>query len=153
MASRWEWRRLTPLNEPPCPRLGHSFNLVGQKAVIFGGLANESNDPKLNIPKYVYPTSVYMCTTITSLCTSLLSLSLSLSSRYLNDVFMLEIREGTSLQWQCPVIEGPAPSPRESHSAVTVGNRLLIYGGMNGRRLGDVWMLEVGTSDSKIIFT
>lgn len=44
---------MTPLGEPPCPRLGHSFNLVGQKAIIFGGLANESNDPKLNIPKYL----------------------------------------------------------------------------------------------------
>lgn len=51
LASRWEWRRLTPLLDPPCPRLGHSFNLVGQKAIIFGGLANESSDPKLNIPK------------------------------------------------------------------------------------------------------
>ena len=53
LASRWEWRRLTPLGDAPCPRLGHSFNLVGQKAIIFGGLANESNDPKLNIPKSV----------------------------------------------------------------------------------------------------
>ena len=26
---------------------------MGQKAIIFGGLANESNDPKLNIPKSV----------------------------------------------------------------------------------------------------
>ena len=51
LASRWEWRRLTPLGDAPCARLGHSFNLVGQKAVIFGGLANESSDPKLNIPK------------------------------------------------------------------------------------------------------
>lgn len=51
LASRWEWRRLTPLGEAPCPRLGHSFNLVGQKAIIFGGLANSSNDPKLNIPR------------------------------------------------------------------------------------------------------
>ena len=51
LASRWEWRRLTPLGEPPCPRLGHTFNLVGQKAVIFGGLANGSSDPKINIPK------------------------------------------------------------------------------------------------------
>eukprot|EP00731_Ephydatia_muelleri_P021532 Em0014g123a len=113
LASRWEWRHLTPLNEPPCPRLGHSFNLVGQKAIIFGGLANESNDPKLNIPKY------------------------------LNDVFMLEIREGTSLQWQCPVFEGTTPAPRESHAAVTFGNRLVIYGGMNGHRLSDVWLLDV----------
>ena len=64
--------------------------------------------------------------------------------RYLSDLCYLEIREGTSLQWQCPVFDGSTPSPRESHAAVTVGTRLLIYGGMNGRRLGDVWMLEVG---------
>ena len=65
--------------------------------------------------------------------------------RYLNDVYTLEIREGTSLQWVCPTIEGPTPCPRESPAAVTVGNnRLLIYGGMNGKRLGDVWMLDVG---------
>ena len=68
------------------------------------------------------------------------------SLRYLNDVFMLEIREGTSLQWQCPVIDGPTPCPRESHAAVTIGTRLLIYGGMNGRRLGDIWILDVGMS-------
>ena len=66
-------------------------------------------------------------------------------SRYLNDLSYLEIREGTSLQWQCPVFDGPSPSPRESHAAVTIGNnRLLIYGGMNGRRLGDVWILDIG---------
>lgn len=114
LASRWEWRRLTPLQEPPSPRLGHSFNLVGQKAVIFGGLANESNDPKLNIPKY------------------------------LNDVYTLEIREGTSLQWVCPTIEGPVPCARESHAAVTIGNKLLVHGGMNGKRLSDLWTLDLG---------
>ena len=65
--------------------------------------------------------------------------------RYLNDVYTLEIREGTSLQWVCPNIEGPSPCPRESPAAVTIGtNRLLIYGGMNGKRLGDVWILDVG---------
>lgn len=141
LASRWEWRRLTPLGEAPCPRLGHSFNLVGQKAVIFGGLANESSDPKLNIPKSV------LCTQLIQVHWTIpfpLPPSLPSFSRYLNDVFMLEIREGMSLQWQCPVIEGPTPCPRESHAAVTIGARLLIYGGMNGRRLGDIWILDVG---------
>ena len=70
--------------------------------------------------------------------------SACLICRYLNDVFTLEIREGTSLQWQNPVIEGATPSPRESHAAVTIGTRLLIYGGMNGKRLADIWMLDVG---------
>lgn len=65
--------------------------------------------------------------------------------RYLNDIFTLEIREGTSLQWVSPTIEGPCPSPRESHSAVTMGNKLVVYGGMNGHRLGDLWILNVGT--------
>lgn len=65
--------------------------------------------------------------------------------RYLNDVYTLEIHEGTSLQWMCPNIEAPAPCPRESPAAVTVGtSRLLIYGGMNGKRLADVWILDVG---------
>ncbi|XP_003383692.1 PREDICTED: host cell factor 1-like [Amphimedon queenslandica] len=112
LASRWEWRRLTPLGEPPCPRLGHSFNLVGQKAIIFGGLANESNDPKLNIPKY------------------------------LNDIQLLEIKEGTSLQWHAPTFDGPIPPVRESHTAITWGTKLVVYGGMNGKRLGDLWILE-----------
>lgn len=72
--------------------------------------------------------------------------------RYLNDLYTLEIREGTSLQWVCPTIEGPTPCPRESPAAVTVGtNRLLIYGGMNGKRLGDVWMLDVGELWSTVL--
>lgn len=58
-ASRWEWKRLkakTPKNgPPPCPRLGHSFSLVGNKCYLFGGLANDSEDPKNNIPRYGAP--------------------------------------------------------------------------------------------------
>lgn len=54
-ASRWEWRRLKPKppkNGPlPCPRLGHTFTLHGSKAYLFGGLANDSDDPKNNIPR------------------------------------------------------------------------------------------------------
>lgn len=64
---------------------------------------------------------------------------------------MLEIREGTSLQWQCPVFEGTTPSPRESHAAVTFGNRLVIYGGMNGHRLSDVWVLDVGKGEVMLL--
>lgn len=54
-ASRWEWKRLKPKapknGPPPCPRLGHSFSLVGNKCYLFGGLANDSEDPKNNIPR------------------------------------------------------------------------------------------------------
>lgn len=54
-ASRWEWKKLKAKNPkngpPPCPRLGHSFSLVGNKCYLFGGLANDSEDPKNNIPR------------------------------------------------------------------------------------------------------
>ena len=55
-ASRWEWKRLTPRppknHSAPCPRLGHSFTLQDNVIYLFGGLANESEDPKNNIPRY-----------------------------------------------------------------------------------------------------
>ena len=124
LASRWEWRRLTPLGEPPCPRLGHSFNLVGEKAFIFGGLANDAQEVKKNIP------------------------------RYLNDMFTLDIKEGTTLHWESVTTSGSTPHERESHTCISVpssdehggdGGKLLVFGGMCGYRMNDLWMLDVKT--------
>ncbi|XP_043193091.1 host cell factor 2-like isoform X2 [Amphibalanus amphitrite] len=123
-ASRWEWKRIRarpPRNgPPPCPRLGHSFTLIGNKAYLFGGLANESDDPKNNIP------------------------------RYLNDLYTLELRPGgNALGWDIPQTYGQPPPPRESHTGIAYTNaqrdssQLIIYGGMSGCRLGDLWMLDV----------
>ncbi|XP_076860117.1 host cell factor 1b [Brachyhypopomus gauderio] len=125
-ASRWEWKRLkpkTPKNgPPPCPRLGHSFSLVGSKCYLFGGLANDSEDPKNNIP------------------------------RYLNDLYTLELRPGSNVAgWDIPITYGVLPPPRESHTAVVYTektskkSRLVIYGGMSGCRLGDLWTLDIDT--------
>lgn len=54
-ASRWLWKKLKPraprTGLPPCPRIGHSFTLVGNKCYLFGGLANDSEDPNGNIPR------------------------------------------------------------------------------------------------------
>nr|XP_033778298.1 host cell factor 1 isoform X2 [Geotrypetes seraphini] len=125
-ASRWEWKRLkakAPKNgPPPCPRLGHSFSLVGNKCYLFGGLANDSEDPKNNIP------------------------------RYLNDLYILELRPGSGVvAWDIPITYGILPPPRESHTAVVYTekdnkkSRLVIYGGMSGCRLGDLWTLDIET--------
>ncbi|XP_048028563.1 host cell factor 1a [Megalobrama amblycephala] len=125
-ASRWEWKKLKPKapknGAPPCPRLGHSFSLVGNKCYLFGGLANDSEDPKNNIP------------------------------RYLNDLYTLELRPGSNVVgWDVPVTYGVLPPPRESHTAViytektTKKSRLVIYGGMSGCRLGDLWTLDIDT--------
>ncbi|CAJ1085680.1 host cell factor 1b isoform X3 [Xyrichtys novacula] len=121
-ASRWEWKRLktkAPKNgPPPCPRLGHSFSLIGTCCYLFGGLANDSEDPKNNIP------------------------------RYLNDLYCLELRPGSGvIGWEIPMTSGQLPPPRESHTAVVASGggdkRLIIYGGMSGCRLGDLWVLHI----------
>ncbi|XP_055980352.1 host cell factor 1-like [Sorex fumeus] len=125
-ASRWEWKKLkakTPLTgPPPCPRLGHSFSLVDNKCYLFGGLANDSEDPKNNIP------------------------------RYLNDLYILEMRPGSGVvAWDIPITYGVLPPPRESHTAVVYTekdrkkSKLVIYGGMSGCRLGDLWTLDIET--------
>lgn len=54
-AARWLWKKLKPraprTGSLPCPRIGHSFTLVGNKCYLFGGLANDSEDPNGNIPR------------------------------------------------------------------------------------------------------
>ncbi|KAF4523888.1 hypothetical protein B566_EDAN010206, partial [Ephemera danica] len=124
-ASRWEWKRLKPKPPKngisPCARLGHSFTLIGNKVYLFGGLANDSDDPKNNIPIY------------------------------LNDLYTLELRSNSAVAWDMPKTYGQPPSPRESHTSVaytdsiTGRSRLIIYGGMSGCRLGDLWFLDVET--------
>lgn len=125
-ASRWEWRRLVPAppehDLPPCPRLGHSFTLIGNKVYLFGGLTREdlyNNSKEENA-----------------------------TPMYLNDLYTLELMSDGSVAWDKPKTYGELPSARESHSAVGYtdkdGNqKLIVYGGMCGRRLGDVWVLDI----------
>ncbi|KAK9400017.1 host cell factor 2 [Crotalus adamanteus] len=125
-ASRWLWKKMKPqppsAGLPPCPRLGHSFCLYGNKCYLFGGLANESEDSNNNIP------------------------------RYLNDFYELELQHGSGvLGWGIPLTRGVLPSPRESHTAVIyckkdLGNpKMFIFGGMSGCRLNDLWELDIET--------
>lgn len=71
-----------------------------------------------------------------------------LCDRYLNDLYCLELRPGSSVVgWEIPPTSGQPPPPRESHTAVVTsarGARLIIYGGMSGCRLGDLWVLDIG---------
>jgi host cell factor len=115
--SKWEWRKINTKSKSsdsliPCPRLGHSFTLIDKKVYLFGGLENESKDPKENITKY------------------------------LNDLYVLELIDD-EYYWSVPQTYGQPPSPRESHSSCGYKNKLIIYGGMSGTRLGDLWILNL----------
>nr|CAD7570915.1 unnamed protein product [Timema californicum] len=75
----------------------------------------------------------------------------SSAQRYLNDLYTLELRGNNSTAWELPATFGVAPPPRESHTGVAYTDkalgksRLVIYGGMSGCRLGDLWYLECDT--------
>ncbi|KFQ24091.1 Host cell factor 2, partial [Mesitornis unicolor] len=125
-ASRWLWKKVKPqapsTGSPPCPRLGHSFSLYGNKCYLFGGLANESEDSNNNVP------------------------------RYLNDFYELELQHGSGVVgWSVPVTKGILPSPRESHTAIVYcrkdfgSPKMYLFGGMCGRRLNDLWELDIET--------
>lgn len=123
--SRWEWKFLQPKpsknGQSPCPRLGHTLTCIGNKAYLFGGLQNVSDDPTNNIPKY------------------------------LNDLWTIELRAIGKLQWEVPQTYGSCPPPRESHSAVAVlgddnnSSKIIVFGGMNGQRLNDLWILSINS--------
>lgn len=79
--------------------------------------------------------------------------ALLLPCRYLNDLYLLELRAGSGVvAWDIPITYGVLPPPRESHTAVvyterdTRKSKLVIYGGMSGCRLGDLWTLDIGES-------
>ncbi|CAG9829592.1 unnamed protein product [Diabrotica balteata] len=121
--TKWEWKRLKPkgtkIGHLPCPRLGHSFTLVNSKVYLFGGLTNYRTDRKKFLP------------------------------RHLNDLYILDIRSNP-MQWDFPQTNWTGPTPRESHTGIGYVNKkqdsfLIIYGGMNGRRLGDLWFLQTET--------
>ncbi|XP_070785281.1 host cell factor 2 [Enoplosus armatus] len=123
-ASRWLWKKLKPRaprnGSPPCPRIGHSFTLVGNKCYLFGGLANDSEDPNGNVP------------------------------RYMGDLYELELQSVSGARaWSIPETKGAGPSARESHTSVAytgLGSpKLYIFGGMQGCRLNDLWQLDLDT--------
>ncbi|XP_075867535.1 host cell factor 2 isoform X2 [Nelusetta ayraudi] len=123
-AARWLWKKLKPraprTGSLPCPRIGHSFTLVGNKCYLFGGLTNDSEDPNGNIP------------------------------RYMRDFYELELQAVSGARgWSIPEMKGGGPSARESHTAVAYSSlgssKLYIFGGMQGRRLDDLWQLDLDT--------
>ncbi|XP_076008904.1 host cell factor 2 isoform X2 [Genypterus blacodes] len=123
-ASRWLWKKLKPRAPrnalPPCPRMGHSLTLVGNKCYLFGGLANDSEDPNGNVP------------------------------RFLSDLYELELQSVSGARgWNVPDTKGGGPSARESHTSVAYAGfgspKLYIFGGMQGERLDDLWQLDLDT--------
>lgn len=69
----------------------------------------------------------------------------------MRDFYELELQAVSGARgWSIPEMKGGGPSARESHTAVAYGSlgssKLYIFGGMQGRRLDDLWQLDLGKS-------
>ncbi|PKA59848.1 Acyl-CoA-binding domain-containing protein 4 [Apostasia shenzhenica] len=61
-----------------------------------------------------------------------------------NDVHVFDTVKQT---WSKPMMKGVPPSPRDSHSCTTVGNRLFVFGGTDGTNpLNDLHILDASTN-------
>uniref|UniRef100_A0A158PB36 Fibronectin type-III domain-containing protein n=1 Tax=Angiostrongylus cantonensis TaxID=6313 RepID=A0A158PB36_ANGCA len=124
-ASRWEWRKLRPRPPRsgcagPSPRLGHSFSLASNQ--VADVLLMDHLTPS-RIRRFILMTFFQL-------------ISVVLSPWYVQTSVKL-----SSFTY------GARPCARESHSAVVheteTCRQLVIFGGMNGCRLGDLWILDL----------
>jgi hypothetical protein len=106
---------LTTYGNAPAPRGGHTATFVGKKLFVFGG-------------------SSYSAKTITS---GGRDAPLSIVK---SDLHVLDL---PSMTWSIPSIQGTQPPARYAHTATLMGNKLIVFGGFNGRSyLDDLNILD-----------
>lgn len=139
------WNILVTRGQGPGPRDSHSAVLVGNKMIVFGGTngSEKVNDvhildlqskewtiPECNgIPPS--PRESHTATLVGDDKLVVFGGSGEGEANYLNDLHILDLK---TMKWTSPDVRGRIPVPRDSHSAVAIGNRLFLYGGDSGDR-------------------
>ncbi|KAA8536732.1 hypothetical protein F0562_029210 [Nyssa sinensis] len=151
------WNTLVTSGEGPGPRDSHSAVLVEHRMIVFGGTNGSKKVNDLHIldlrtrewtrPDFKgVPPSPRESHTATLLGDEKMVIfggSGEGEANYLNDLHVLDLK---TMRWTSPEVKGNIPVPRDSHTAVVVGNKLFVYGGDCGDRYqGDVNMLDMNT--------
>ncbi|XP_050225862.1 acyl-CoA-binding domain-containing protein 4-like isoform X2 [Mercurialis annua] len=148
------WTTLATTGQGPGPRDSHSAVIVGSQMFVFGGTngSKKVNDlhvldlvtrewirPEFNgIPPC--PRESHTATLIGHDKILIFGGSGEGEANYLNDLHLLDLK---TMRWSSPEVTGDIPVPRDSHSAVAIGNELFVYGGDRGDRYhGDVDVLD-----------
>ncbi|XP_068662718.1 uncharacterized protein [Aristolochia californica] len=151
------WSTLVTTGQKPGTRDSHSAVLVGYKMIVIGGTNGSKKVNDLHILDLITrewtrptcegnPPSARESHTATVVGDSKLVIfggSGEGEANYLNDVHILNLK---TMTWSSPEAKGDLPAPRDSHTAVAVENKLIVYGGDCGDRYhGEVDVLDTDT--------
>ncbi|KAA8545259.1 hypothetical protein F0562_020043 [Nyssa sinensis] len=151
------WNTLVTTGEGPGPRDSHSAVLVEHRMIVFGGTNGSKKVNDLHILdlrsrewtrpdcKGVPPSprESHTATLVGDEKLVIFGGSGEGEANYLNDLHVLDLK---TMRWTSPEVKGDIPVPRDSHTAVAVGNKLFVYGGDCGDRYqGVVDMLDMNS--------
>ncbi|GAB4855654.1 hypothetical protein Ancab_024276 [Ancistrocladus abbreviatus] len=151
------WSTLTTTGNGPGPRDSHSTTLWGSKMVVFGGTngskkVNDLHILDLGSNEWIEPIcrgtppsprESHTATLVGDEKLVVFGGSGEGVGNYLNDLHILDLK---TMRWSSPEVKGEVPRPRDSHTAVSVGNKLFVYGGDCGDRYhGEVDVFDVDT--------
>ncbi|KAF9681497.1 hypothetical protein SADUNF_Sadunf05G0007500 [Salix dunnii] len=137
------WNTLATTGQGPGPRDSHSAVLVGRQMIVFGGTngskkVNDLHILDLGTKEWINPEckgtppsprESHTATLIGDDRIMVFGGSGEGEANYLNDLHVLDFK---SMRWTSPEVKGNIPAPRDSHSAVEIGNKLFVYGGDRG---------------------
>ncbi|MED6134457.1 hypothetical protein PIB30_037254 [Stylosanthes scabra] len=151
------WRKVATTGENPGPRDSHSAVIVGHKMIVFGGSNGFKKVNHIHILDLVTnvwvspeckgtppsPRESHTAALVGGNRLVIFGGSGEGRANYLNDLHILEL--GT-MRWTCPELKGEFPVPRDSHSAIAIGNKLIVYGGDSGDQYhGNIDVLDMET--------
>ncbi|KAG4394763.1 hypothetical protein AAZX31_20G086000 [Glycine max] len=154
---KMNWSKLATTGEKPGPRDSHSAVLVGHKMIVFGGTnglkkVNDTHILDLVTKEWICPKcegtppsprESHTATLVGDERLVIFGGSGEGDANYLNDLHVLDLR---TMRWTSPVVKGDLPVPRDSHSTLATGNKLIVYGGDCGDQYqGDVNVLDMDT--------
>ncbi|WOL11796.1 rab9 effector protein with kelch motifs-like isoform X1 [Canna indica] len=151
------WSSVVTTGQKPGSRDSHSVALLDHKMVVLGGTngtrkVNDLHILDLRTKEWSRPVckgtppsprESHSATVVGDDKLLIFGGSGEGETNYLNDVYVLDLKNMT---WTSPELKGDPPAPRDSHTATSIGNKLLIYGGDCGDRYhGEVDVLDTDT--------
>lgn len=151
------WNILVTTGKQPGTRDSHSAVIVGHKMIVFGGTNGSKKVSDLHIldlrtkewtqPKCEgtppSPRESHTATVVGDDKMVIFGGSGEGEANYLNDMHILDLK---TMRWTSAQVNGGLPAPRDSHTAVAINNKLLVYGGDCGDRYhGEVDVLDMNT--------